>query len=127
MKKQSLFVEGVLLTMITRIRDRIVHDGYLDTEPRVYEVYKKRKYVELSTLIPDMTNGLFDNFRGRQNFYGNERKINLELPEIVSQFHTMLIVTLETIGTSFDDKVIQRTVRTRHNSGNNSTSNMRLR
>jgi len=93
-KEGTLFVKDELIWMISSIRDRIVHDGHLDISARVYENFKRARLVERFVLIPDMTDGRFDTFKNRTNFYGRDLKINYDLPEILDEFYRRLLRTV---------------------------------
>jgi len=93
----TLLVKDELITMISSIRDRIVHDGHLDISAKVYENFKRRRLNERFVLIPDMIDGRFEVYKNRKNFYGRDQKINLDLPNIVDIFYARMITTIETI------------------------------
>ncbi len=101
----TLFVKDELIWMICSIRDRIVHDGHLDISARVYEQFKRRRLIERFILIPDMSDGRFEAFKNRANFYGKDQKINLDLPRIYDEFFGRMI---KTVGTIHDRYAAQR-------------------
>lgn len=102
----TVFAKDELIWMISSIRDRIVHDGHLDASARIYEKFQRKRLVERFVLLPDMVDGRFEAYKNRKNFYGVDRKINLELPDIYDDFFTRLIVTLKLIGSKFSEKSI---------------------
>lgn len=92
----TLFEPSPELTEIETVRNHVIHDGLLDDMPKVYRVISGGKCIEKFVLFPDRSDeGRFEAFKNRNLFYGNEDKINLRLPMVVSSFQIRLIKTLE--------------------------------
>lgn len=96
-RENTLFVEDELIRKIASIRDRIIHDGHFDTEPRVYELFKRRRLIERFVLAPDMTEGRFDASRNRRSFFSTDNKINATLPSILDEFYSRLAATVSAV------------------------------
>ncbi|UWP88433.1 hypothetical protein [Aliiroseovarius crassostreae] len=92
--KGTLFQKDELICQVSSIRDRIVHDGHLDISARIYESFKRHRLVERFVLIPDMSEGRFEVYKNRTNFYGRDTKINLTLPETFDEFYRRLFKTV---------------------------------
>lgn len=97
----TLFVNDQIIREVSSIRDRIVHDGHLDINARMYENFKRYRLVERFVLIPDMLDGRFEAYKNRANFYGKDRKINLELPGIFDVFYERMFATISNIKNNF--------------------------
>ena len=65
--------------------------------PKGYEVHENGCVVERFILMPDRRGKQFDRFVNRSLFYGTEDKINLRLPQLIEEFQTRLLKTLELI------------------------------
>lgn len=95
----SLFEECEFITMIETLRNHLIHDGLLDDTPKAYERIEHGVAVERFILFPDMTKGRFDRHGNRHLFFSKEEKINERLPEIIMEFQSRLMITLEIIST----------------------------
>ncbi len=93
----SLFEDCEFITFVETLRNHLIHDGLLDDLPKAYERIENGIAVERFLLFPDMTAGRFDRFGSRNLFFSREDKINERLPEILTEFQTRLMVTLEKI------------------------------
>ncbi|MBX5014991.1 hypothetical protein HJB68_02225 [Rhizobium lentis] len=91
----TFFETCEFMTSIETLRNRIIHDGLLDDMPKAYEDIRNGAPVERYVLFPDMTNGRFDRFKNRSLFFGREDKINLRLPELLAEFQSRQVGTLE--------------------------------
>ncbi|TBY27431.1 hypothetical protein [Rhizobium leguminosarum] len=91
----TFFETCEFMTSVETLRNRIIHDGLLDDMPKAYEEIRDGKAVERYVLFPDMTEGRFDRFKNRGLFFGREDKINLRLPELLTEFQSRQIRTLE--------------------------------
>lgn len=103
----TLFIKDELIWTISSIRDRIVHDGHLDISARVYENFKRQRLVERFVLIPDMSDGRFETFKNRMNFYGRDHKINHDLPRILDTFYRRMMTTIGQIHDSYAAQMLQ--------------------
>lgn len=90
----TVFEDTELIREIASIRDRIIHDGHFDISARVYESFKRGRLVERFVLVPDMTEGRFDVFRNRRNFFGDDNKMNLRLPSILDNSYGRVRTTV---------------------------------
>ncbi|GKW26940.1 hypothetical protein AB6D34_03940 [Pectobacterium brasiliense] len=91
----TLFEQCSLINEIESVRNHIIHDGLLDDMPKAYRVIMKNECVEKYLLFPDQTSeGRFESYKNRNLFYSRDNKINYRLPEITSQFHKRLLLTL---------------------------------
>lgn len=97
----TVFVEDEPIREIMSIRDRVIHDGHLDIDARVYESFKRQRLVERFVLLPDMTDGKFDVYKNRRNFFGSDDKINLRLPSILDMFYNRMTQTIQAIHDTF--------------------------
>ena len=98
----TLFEKCTLLTEIEVVRNHLIHQGLLDDMPKAYRVISNGACIEKFVLFPDRTNdGRFDTFKNRTLFYGQDDKINLRLPDVVSSFQGRLLNTLRLLKTSF--------------------------
>ncbi|MEE4914980.1 hypothetical protein V2K41_11925 [Pseudomonas alliivorans] len=101
----TLFEQCAELTEVETVRNHIIHDGLLDDMPKVYRVIASGSCVEKYILFPDRnTEGRFDSFNNRNLFYGNEDKINLRLPTLVTNFQLRLLLTLQLLLAKISDK-----------------------
>jgi hypothetical protein len=90
----TIFAPSITVKFVESLRNHIIHDGVLDEHPKAYEHYEKGEVVNRFVLIPDLNSGNFAKFKNRKAFYSEERKINEELPELVSLFFKSLHTTL---------------------------------
>ncbi|WP_343504900.1 hypothetical protein [Alloyangia pacifica] len=102
----TLFVKDELIWTICSIRDRIVHDGHLDISARLYENFKRQRLVERFVLIPDTAKGRFEAFKNRSNFYGQDNKINQDLPRIYNEFYRRMFNTIVALRDLYASKKI---------------------
>lgn len=94
----TLFYKDILINKIESIRNKIIHNGVLDTNLKVYELIEGGKCIEKFILFPDFNEqGYLISFVNRDLFYSKENKINLQLVEIILQFQEILKNTLECI------------------------------
>lgn len=94
--KGSLFESCPQLTEIESVRNLLIHDGLLDDMPKAYKVIVAGECIEKFVLFPDRgKEGRLESFKNRTLFYGSEDKINLRLPELLSEFQSRLMTTLE--------------------------------
>lgn len=83
--------------LIKKLRNHIVHNGFLDMEASIYENKENGKLKERFILMPDYSEGQLDKYKGRTLFYSKDIKINVILPELLESimqlaFHTMEIL-----------------------------------
>lgn len=97
--KQSgtLFENCEFIRSVETLRNHIIHDALLDEMPKAYERFENWVVVERFVLLPDMTNGRLDRYVNRNLFYGAEDKINLRLPDLLSEFGYRLKNTLDAV------------------------------
>lgn len=81
--------------LIKKLRNHIVHNGFLDMEASIYENKEKGKLKERFILMPDYTEGQLDKYKGRTLFYSKDVKINQILPEILESIMQLTFRTIE--------------------------------
>lgn len=81
--------------LIKKLRNHIVHNGFLDMEASIYENKEKGKLQERFILMPDFNEGQLDKYKGRTLFYSKDIKINLILPEILESIMNLTFGTVE--------------------------------
>ncbi len=91
----SLFESCALINEIELYRNLVIHDGFLDDLPKVYTVIKDGSITEKFILTPDINGKQFARYNNRALFYGSESKINLRLPNLVSEFQRRQESTLK--------------------------------
>lgn len=85
--KGSLFEsESPGLTFLKEIRNRIIHDGFLDVNPQLYELRENGNLKERFILLPDSNkSGKFEKFGSRSNFYSRDTKLNIEIISLTKE------------------------------------------
>lgn len=83
----SLFEsESSSLTFLKEMRNKIIHDGFLDVNPQVYELRENGELKERFILLPDLnSSGKFEKHGSRSNFYSHETKLNIEIINLVKE------------------------------------------
>ena len=93
----TLFEDSDFMTTVETLRNHLIHDGLLDDMPKAYENIENGIAVEKFVLFPDMTAGRFDSFVNRKLFFGREDKINLRLPDFLTEFQSRQVETLSLV------------------------------
>ena len=83
------------ILLIKKLRNHIVHNGFLDMEASIYENKEKGKLKERFILMPDYSDGQLDKYKGRTLFYSRDIKINLILPELLESIMQLSFRTIE--------------------------------
>lgn len=91
----TLFEPCDLITETEALRNLIIHDGFFDEQPKVYEVRANGVVQERFILLPDRENGRLTSYGSRNLFYGNEDKINMRLPSFIAEFQKRLLLTVK--------------------------------
>lgn len=94
-KTGTLFEPCDLITETEALRNLIIHDGFFDEQPKVYEVRANGVVQERFILLPDRENGRLTSYGSRNLFYGNEDKINMRLPSFIAEFQKRLLLTVK--------------------------------
>ena len=82
---------------VEELRNYLCRDGLLDDMTKAYENIENGIAVENFVLFPDMTAGRFDSFVNRKLFFGREDKINLRLPDFLTEFQSRQVETLSLV------------------------------
>ncbi|HCC8380631.1 TPA: hypothetical protein MW179_000325, partial [Acinetobacter baumannii] len=83
-RKNTIFDESIKeIFILKRLRNQIIHDGFLDVDNIIYENKINGVLQERFILMPDFNNKKFEEYRGRKLFYSQDKKINLELPNLI--------------------------------------------
>lgn len=69
--------------ILKRLRNQIIHDGFLDVDNTIYENKINGILKERFILMPDFEGKNLIKYKSRKLFYSQDRKINLELPELI--------------------------------------------
>lgn len=83
--------------LIKKLRNHIVHNGFLDMEASIYENKENDKLKERFILMPDYNDGQLDNYKGRTLFYSKDIKINQILPELLESIMQLTFRTIEVL------------------------------
>ncbi|TCB47469.1 hypothetical protein E0H83_03030 [Acinetobacter terrestris] len=85
------------LTFLKEIRNRIIHDGFLDVNPQLYEFRENGDVKERFILLPDLNqSGKFEKCGSRSNFYSRDTKLNIEIINLTKE-------TFERFGKTVDE------------------------
>lgn len=100
----TLFERNAVVTEVELYRNQIIHSGFLDDLPKVYEVIKAGEAIEKFILMPDRgAGGHLERSVNRSFFYSREDKINLRLPTLVAAFQERQVLTLKRIRSLLPD------------------------
>lgn len=91
----TLFEASDVVAEVELIRNHVIHDGLLDDMPNAYKIVRGGVIVEKFLLMPDRIGGRFDRYKNRAFWYGREDKINLLLPELIDDFQSRQLATLQ--------------------------------
>lgn len=93
----SLFESASLsLTFLKEMRNKIIHDGFLDVNPQIYEFRERGEVKERFILLPDLNpSGKFEKYGSRSNFYSHEIKLNIEIINLVKEIFERFGNTVE--------------------------------
>lgn len=69
--------------ILKRLRNQIIHDGFLDVDNTIYENKINGILKERFILMPDFEGKNFTKYKSRKLFYSQDKKINLELPKLI--------------------------------------------
>lgn len=84
------------LTFLKEIRNKIIHDGFLDVHPQLYELRENGVVKERFILLPDLNaSGKFEKYGSRSNFYSYETKLNIEIINLVKEVFERFEKTVE--------------------------------
>ena len=95
--KGSLFEsDSPTLTFLKEIRNKIIHDGFLDVNPQIYELRENGDVKERFILMPDLNQyGKFEKFGSRSNFYSRDTKLNIEIINLTKEIFERFGNTLD--------------------------------
>ena len=93
----TLFESVASIREVEITRNQIIHEGFLDEFPKVYQEKQKGKVVERFILVPDRTESGWEKYVNRNLFYSRIDKINLRLPKLVLEFQQRQLQTLKVI------------------------------
>ena len=97
--KNTIFEQSKNIKMVVELRNELIHNSSWQDVNKVYVRYKNAIRVEKFILIPDFTeDGQLIRSGNRNHFFSQENKINLMLPQIISEIMNRIYVTLEKIG-----------------------------
>lgn len=99
--KGTLFESNPLINEVRLIRNQIIHNGFLDSHPRVYLIYKLGVIVEKFILMPDIDDGKIHRYVNRNLFYSKEDRVNIRLPNMVNEILKLQIDTLTLLLSKF--------------------------
>lgn len=80
--------------ILKRLRNQIIHDGFLDVDNTIYENKINGILKERFILMPDFEGKNLTKYKSRKLFYSQDRKINLELPKLIEN---LLYATHQTL------------------------------
>mgnify|MGYP005859206379 CR=1 FL=1 len=104
-KVGTLFEACELITETEALRNLVIHEGFFDEQPKVYEFRENGVVQERYILMPDRESGRLTSHVNRSLFYGSEDKINLRLPDFLGEFQKRLLLTVsETLRSFTGDK-----------------------
>ena len=69
--------------ILKRLRNQIIHDGFLDVDNTIYENKINGILKERFILMPDFEGKNLTKYKSRKLFYSQDKKINLELPKLI--------------------------------------------
>lgn len=81
----SIFESNEIITMVSNIRNELIHNGSWETNPKVFICYKDFIPIEKWIFFPDMIAGNIVSYKNRKRFFSSESRINIELPQIVNE------------------------------------------
>lgn len=94
-RKNTIFDENIKeIFILKRLRNQIIHDGFLDVDNSIYENKVNGILRERFILMPDFKDKNFERYKGRKLFYSQDRKINLELPTLLEVLLSSTLFTL---------------------------------
>lgn len=95
--KGSLFESGSpTLTFLKEIRNKIIHDGFLDVNPKIYEHRENGAVKERFILLPDLNqSGKFERLGSRSNFYSRDTKLNIQIVNLTKEIFERFSNTLD--------------------------------
>ncbi len=93
----TLFESVSIIREIELTRNQIIHDGFLDELPKVYQEKQDGQVVERFILVPDRNETGWEKFINRNLFYSRIDKINLRLPNLVLEFQKRQLHTLKLV------------------------------
>lgn len=93
----TLFESVALIREVEITRNQIIHEGFLDEFPKVYQEKRDGKVVERFILVPDRTETGWEKYINRNLFYSRIDKVNLRLPRLVLEFQQRQLQTLKVV------------------------------
>ncbi|MFW1754935.1 hypothetical protein [Acinetobacter wanghuae] len=85
------------ILLIKKLRNHIVHNGFLDMEASIYENKENGQLKERFILMPDYNEGQLDKYKGRTLFYSKDIKINQILPELLESIMQLTFRTIKVL------------------------------
>lgn len=83
--------------ILKRLRNQIIHDGFLDVDNTIYENKINGILKERFILMPDFNGKNLTKYKGRKLFYSQDKKINLELPILIEMLMSTTLQTLNVL------------------------------
>jgi len=97
-RKNTIFDESIKeIFILKRLRNQIIHDGFLDLDNIIYENKVNGILQERFILMPDFKDTNFEKYKGRKLFYSQDKKINLELPKLLEVLLGTTLYTLNVL------------------------------
>ena len=97
----TVFEKCELISNIEAIRNEIVHNGTWELNPRIFIRFKNGEEAERFMLYPDMEQGHLATVKNRRHFFSFGRRINDVLPIIHLEFKQRLLVTINSIRSTY--------------------------
>lgn len=101
----TLFEDDPLIAEVETVRNQIIHNGLLDTRPRVFIRYDDNHVSEKFILMPDMRDGRPVTYVNRTLFYSMENKLNQRMPDLVRSLLQRQIATLTLLESRLRDRL----------------------
>ena len=102
----SIFESHEIINIIINLRNELIHNGSWETHPKVFIKYENFNITEKWIFFPDMISGNIQTFKNRKRFFSTERKINLELPQIVYGLMNRLNNTIKIIKNKYSKQEV---------------------
>lgn len=93
-KQDTVFEATVNIKMVQALRNEIIHNGSFENHPKVFQVFKESKMIEKFILLPDFQDGVIKTIGSRRRFFNDEIKLNLILPNLITDFWKRINNTL---------------------------------
>lgn len=91
---------------ICELRNRVVHNGSFDYSLWIYECCTEDNKIERVIFLPDVKDGHIEKYVNRNNFYHQNRTVNMCLVEQVLEFSTLFLSTVSQVCTIYSEQNI---------------------